>query len=61
MPFLRRSGSLLLSYVPELVVKTDSATQQVPRSFTIPTLEELVGNDEAELRLSGENVERIRS
>ena len=43
------------------MAKTDSATQRVPRSFTIPALEELVGNDEAELRLSGENVERIRS
>ena len=49
--FSNSTGSLLLSYVPEFMAKTDSATQRVPRSFTIPALEELVGNDEAELRL----------
>ena len=47
----RATNSLVLSYVPEFIAKTDSATSSTPRFFSIPALSNLIGEEEEELRL----------
>ena len=49
--FSPTDDSALLTYVPEFVSKTDSNTFSAPRTFRIPALTSLVGDEEDELAL----------
>lgn len=46
-----RDNSMFLSYLPEFVAKTETATNPGPREFKLASLSEVVGRDDEERRL----------